>query len=74
HDEVDADNGASFAGTILEDPGRRSSRDTLMIDWSPSEFSRLRMQFIEDRVLARSDSQFLLQYLMSVGAHGAHEF
>ncbi|MFQ5549440.1 MAG: hypothetical protein ACE5FV_14190 [Woeseia sp.] len=74
HDEVDADNGASFAGTILEDPGRSSSRDTLMIDWSPSEFSRLRLQFIEDRVLAGSDSQLLLQYLMSVGAHGAHEF
>jgi hypothetical protein len=45
-----------------------------MIEWSPSEFSRLRMQFIDDRVLDESDSQFLLQYIMSVGAHGAHEF
>jgi hypothetical protein len=45
-----------------------------MIEWLPSEFSRLRMQFIDDRVLDESDSQFLLQYIMSIGAHGAHEF
>jgi len=74
HDEVDADNGPLFAGTILENPGRSSARDSLMIDWSPSEFSRFRLQFTDDRVLDRSDSQLLLQYIMSVGAHGAHEF
>ena len=74
HDEVDTDNGPLFAGTILEDPGRNSTRDSFMIEWSPSEFSRLRMQFINDRVLDESDSQFLLQYIMSVGAHGGHEF
>jgi len=74
HDEVDADNGPLFSGTILEDPGRGSARDSFMIEWSPSDFSRLRVQFIDDRVLDESDSQFLLQYIMSVGAHGAHEF
>jgi hypothetical protein len=74
HDEVDAANGPLFAGTMLEDPGRGSSRDSLMLDWSPSEFSRLRLQFVEDRVLPVSDSQFLLQYLMSLGAHGGHQF
>jgi hypothetical protein len=45
-----------------------------MIEWLPSEFSRLRMQFIDDRVLDESDSQFLLQYIVNIGAHGAHEF
>jgi hypothetical protein len=74
HDRVDADNGPLFPGTILEDPGRSSARDSFIIDWSPSEFSRLRMQFIDDRVRPESDRQFLLQYLMSIGAHGAHEF
>ena len=74
HDEVDADNGSLFSGTLLEDPGRSSARDSLMIEWSPSEFSRLRMQFIDDRVMDESDSQFMLQYIMSVGAHGGHEF
>lgn len=74
HDEVNADNGSQFSGTILEDPSDSSVRDSIMIDWSPSEFSRLRMQYIDDRVLDGSDSQYLLQYIMSLGAHGAHEF
>jgi hypothetical protein len=74
HDVVDSDNGALFAGTILGDPGRSSSRDSLMLDWSPSEYSRFRLQIVEDRVLPISDSQLLLQYIMSLGAHGAHQF
>jgi len=74
HDVVDADNGPLLAGTGLEDPGRNSSRDSLMIDWSPSEFSRLRMQYTNDKVLPESDNQWFLQYIMSVGAHGAHQF
>ncbi len=74
HDMVDADNGALLAGTGIETPGRSSRRDSLMLDWSPSEFSRLRLQYTNDRVLAESENQWLLQYIMSVGAHGAHQF
>lgn len=74
HDVANADNGPLLAGTALADPGRSASRDSIMIDWSPSEFSRLRLQMIDDRVLDRSDNQYLLQYLMSLGAHGAHQF
>lgn len=74
HDVVDADNGPLLAGTGLADPGRSSTRDSLMIDWSPSEFSRLRMQYTNDKVLPQSDNQLFLQYIMSIGAHGAHQF
>ena len=74
HDAVAANNGPLFAGTILEDPGRSSKRDSLMIDWSLSEFSRLRLQLINDKVLPVTDQQLFLQYIMSIGAHGAHEF
>ena len=74
HDVVDADNGPLLDGTDLEDPGRSSSRHSLMLDWSTSEFSRLRLQYTNDRVLAESDQQWFLQYIMSVGAHGAHAF
>jgi len=74
HDVVDADNGPQLAGTGLADPGRSSSRDSVMIDWSPSEFSRLRMQYTNDKVLPQSDNQLHLQYIMSIGAHGAHQF
>jgi hypothetical protein len=74
HDVVDADNGPLLAGTGLAEPGRSSSRDSLMLDWAPSEFSRLRMQYTNDKVLPQSDNQLHLQYIMSIGAHGAHQF
>ena len=74
HDAADTDNGPLLAGTVIEDPGRASNRDSLMFDWSPSEFSRLRMQYTHDRVLPVSDNQWYLQYIVSVGAHGAHQF
>jgi len=74
YDVVDADNGTSVDGTILETPGRESKRSSLMFDWSPSEFSRLRLQYTNDDVLPESDDQLYLQYIMSIGAHGAHRF
>ena len=74
HDVVDADSGPALVGTELEDPGRSSSRDSLMLDWSPSEFSRLRLQLIDDRVFSEADLQWYLQYIMSIGAHGGHQF
>jgi hypothetical protein len=54
----------------------RPRRDSLMVDWSPSEFSRLRVQFARDdsRGPGETDKQFFLQYIMSLGAHGAHAF
>ncbi len=51
------------------------SRNTFMLDWSPSEFSRLRLQIARDRSIAGvTDNQIFLQYIMSLGAHGAHTF
>jgi hypothetical protein len=51
------------------------SRATAMIDWSPSEFSRLRLQFAHDKARGNaSDNQIYLQYVMSLGTHAAHAF
>ena len=51
------------------------TRHTLMADWSPSEFSRIRLQFAQDRSRrGATDNQMLLQYIMSLGAEGAHKF
>ena len=51
------------------------SRNTVMIDWSPSEFSRLRFQYAVDKSqIGVTDNQFLIQYIMSLGAHSAHAF
>ena len=51
------------------------TRVTTMIDFSPSEFSRLRAQYAwDDARDASTDEQFTLQYIYAIGAHGAHKF
>jgi len=51
------------------------TRSTLMLDWSPSEFSRMRLQFASDKSrLGATDNQVFIQYIHSLGAHGAHKF
>lgn len=53
----------------------RPRRHALMFDWSQSEFSRLRLQFARDKSMQGvADNQATLQYIMSLGAHGAHKF
>ncbi len=50
-------------------------RNTLMVDWSPTEFSRIRLQLASDKSrFGMTDNQVLLQYIYSLGAHGAHTF
>lgn len=51
-------------------------KNSLMVDWSASEFSRIRLQLADDRARAdgAGDRQFTLQYQMSLGAHGAHSY
>jgi hypothetical protein len=51
------------------------TRNTLMVDWSPTEFSRVRLQLAQDKSRAGvTDDQVVLQYILSLGAHGAHKF
>jgi hypothetical protein len=51
------------------------TRNTVMVDWSPSEFSRVRLQFAKDKSRSdATDNQMFLQYIVSLGAHGAHKF
>ncbi len=47
----------------------------VMSDWSNSEFSRLRLQYNYEKLGEDlSDNQILLQYIMGIGAHGAHKY
>ena len=58
--------------TLLEASPHRT---TLMVDWSLSEFSRLRLQYAwDDARASEQDRQLLLQYIFAIGAHGAHKF
>ncbi len=55
--------------------GYNPTRHTVMVDWSPSEFSRLRLQLARDYSrMGFTDNQIFLQYIVSMGAHGAHKF
>ena len=50
-------------------------RATAMVDWSPSEFSRLRLQFAQAKVAPGfTDNEWFVQYVLSLGAHGAHKY
>jgi len=53
----------------------KPARHSLMLDYSPSEFSRLRLQYSQDKSMENArENQWLVQYIHSLGAHGAHAF
>lgn len=48
---------------------------TTMLDFSPTEFSRFRLQYAQDRSRQGFiDNQLILQFITSIGSHGAHQF
>jgi len=51
------------------------TRHSLMLDFSPSEFSRFRLQYSKDESMENvSENQWFVQYIHSLGSHGAHSF
>jgi hypothetical protein len=87
YDRLTADNDLSMISNntgeeddeVFEESGYQSSnhdphRWTAMVDWSPSEFSRLRLQYARDDSREETDNQAFLQYIMTLGAHGAHQY
>lgn len=66
---------AGLVGSALDDAGHDPWAATAMVDWTNSEFSRVRAQFSREEVAdGQEDNQFTLQYIMSLGAHGAHNY
>ena len=45
-----------------------------MLDWTNSEFGRVRFQYNRESFGETRDNQVILQYVMSLGAHSAHSF
>ncbi len=67
------DGGVNAASLIP--PDFTPKRYSAMIDWNPSEFSRIRLQYNEDKSqLGLTDHQIFVQYIYSLGTHGAHKF
>jgi len=72
---LQADNlAATFNGSILDNLGKDPSRTSLMVDWSNSEFSRIRLQYAKDQSSDIDADIWTLQYIAAFGAHGAHNF
>ncbi len=60
---------------LLASTGFKPRKNTVMLDFNPSEFSRVRLQLARDRSQpGPGDNQLFLQYQMSLGAHGAHGY
>lgn len=67
--------GASLAGKVIGNYGYSPSRLTWMADYNTSEFSRLRLQLAHDNSRqSLPDNQIFVQYIMAMGAHGAHQY
>ena len=75
-DEGSYDLSPGLAGAPgLAPPDFTPKRVSAMLDWSPSEFSRFRLQYNQDSSQTGiTDNQIYLQYILSLGTHGAHKF
>jgi hypothetical protein len=66
---------AGFAGSVLDSQGHDPKTYSVMGDWTNSEFGRFRLQYNRESLdNGKADNQFILQYIMSFGAHGAHPY
>ncbi len=78
YDQLEADNTGSDADVLgeagLDNEDHDPERTSIMIDYAHSEFSLVRLQVNKDDSYETSDDQIFLQYVMSLGAHGAHQF
>ena len=66
---------AGLVGSALDASGHDAKTYSAMLDWTNSEFSRIRFQYNREELSdGEEDDQFILQYIMSLGAHGAHKY
>ena len=64
----------ALAGTTLDDLGQSPQATTAMIEYDTSEFGRFRLQYTYDEADLRPNNEFVAQYTVSIGPHGAHNF
>ncbi|MBN9286894.1 MAG: hypothetical protein BGO43_04935 [Gammaproteobacteria bacterium 39-13] len=60
--------------TLLLPDSYHPYQNTFMIDFSPSEFSRIRLQYNLDHSQPILNKQTMLQFIVNMGSHGAHPF
>jgi len=62
-------------GPYLASEPFNPQRYSVMLDYTPSEFSRFRIQWQQSRLRPDvTDNQLFVQYILTLGAHGAHKY
>ena len=66
---------SALIGSALDSSGHDPKAYSAMLDWTNSEFSRIRLQYNREQLArGQNDNQIILQYIMNLGAHGAHKY
>ncbi|PVV11536.1 MAG: hypothetical protein B6D77_06745 [gamma proteobacterium symbiont of Ctena orbiculata] len=77
YDVVGLTNKLESSGSELRD-WDDSNRWTAALTWTPTEFSQMRLQYAKADITIDDESEdfgyIYLQYLVSMGSHGAHKF
>ncbi len=68
------DPGILLAGSALDDMGADPFTATALMEFDPSEFSRLRLQYSRDESDIDPNTILTLQYTVIYGVHGAHRY
>jgi hypothetical protein len=64
-------------GGVQQGTGGKPHRETASLEYNPSEFSRMRLQYNHDRTdmtTRRTNNEVILQFNFAIGAHPAHSF
>ncbi len=62
-------------GVYLSTSSFTPQRYAMMFDYTPSEFSRFRIQFQQSKLQPDfTDNVLFVQYILTLGAHGAHSY
>jgi len=76
YDRLASDNVVSglSAPIVLDDDAHAPTRVTVKVDFSHTEFSRFRLQLARDEAGPVAADRVILQYIVSMGPHGAHQY
>ncbi len=65
---------SQFDGSLLDGLNHSPTQQSIMMDWSNSEFSRVRLQADANNLNGKPYNVYTLQYIVAFGAHGAHSY
>jgi hypothetical protein len=76
YEVLDLFNDSVKRGGVEQDLGDKPSRATAGLEFNPSEFSRIRLQYTHDRSApdSRENNEVIAQFIFGIGAHAAHPF